>query len=224
MGNPAPSPKPSFRHERRYAGADCGCVAGVDEAGRGPWAGPVVAAAVIFEPGRAPKGLNDSKLLTPDERARLYDKIRKVAVVGVGIVEVDDIDAINILQATFRAMQAAVASLTTSPETVLVDGNLCPALPCRGVPIIDGDQLCPSIAAASIIAKVTRDRLMMRLAENFPGYRWETNKGYGTREHVTGIIRLGVTPHHRRSFAPIKLALDGKVDELALYRVKQITF
>jgi ribonuclease HII len=127
------------------------------------------------------------------------------------------------LQATFRAMQAAIASLSACPETVLVDGNLCPPLPCRGVPVVDGDQLCPSIAAASIIAKVTRDRLMISLAERFPGYRWETNKGYGTREHVDGIIKLGVTPHHRRSFAPIRLALDGRVDELALYRVKQIT-
>ncbi len=224
MGKTASIPRPNFRNERFHAGADCGCVAGVDEAGRGPWAGPVVAAAVIFESSRAaPRGLNDSKLLSPDERARLYDAIRKVAIVGVGIVEVDDIDSINILQATFRAMQAAIASLTTAPETVLVDGNLCPSLPCRGVAVVDGDQLCPSIAAASIIAKVTRDRLMISLAQNFPGYSWETNKGYGTREHADGIIRLGVTPHHRRSFAPIKLALEGRTEELVLYRVRQIT-
>jgi ribonuclease HII len=224
MGKPASIPKPSFRHERVRAGADCGCVAGVDEAGRGPWAGPVVAAAVIFEAGRpAPRGLNDSKLLTADERARLYDAIRKTAIVGVGIVEVDDIDSINILQATFRAMQAAIASLSAAPETVLVDGNLCPALPCRSVAVVDGDQLCPSIAAASVIAKVTRDRLMISLAQSFPGYRWEFNKGYGTREHADAIVRLGVTPHHRRSFAPIKLALEGRTSELALYQAPQIT-
>jgi ribonuclease HII len=225
MGKPSSSiPKPSFRNERSYAGADCACVAGVDEAGRGPWAGPVVAAAVVFEnPRQAPKGLADSKLLSADERARLHDAIRKVAVVGVGIVEVEDIDSINILQATFRAMQQAVSQLTAAPEAVLVDGNLCPPLPCRGVPIVDGDQLCPSIAAASIIAKVTRDRMMVSLAQTFPGYSWETNKGYGTREHASAIVKLGVTPHHRKSFAPIKLALGGRTEELALYRSRQIT-
>ena len=207
----APLPKPSFRNERNLAGVGCGCVAGVDEAGRGPWAGPVVAAAVIFESGRAaPKGLHDSKLLTADERARLFDAICKVATVSVGIAQVEEIDSINILQATFRAMQQAVAGLGTAPGTVLVDGNLCPPLPCRGVPVVDGDQLCPSIAAASIIAKVTRDRMMITLAQDFPGYRWETNKGYGTREHAAAIGRLGVTVHHRRSFAPIKLALEGR--------------
>jgi ribonuclease HII len=212
----APTPKPSFRNERNFAGADCPCVAGVDEAGRGPWAGPVVAAAVIFESSRAaPKGLHDSKLLTADERARLYDAIRKVAVVGVGIVEVAQIDSINILQATFLAMQQAIAGLSVAPAAILVDGNLCPpALPCRSVPIVDGDQLCPSIAAASIIAKVTRDRMMITLAQDFPGYRWENNKGYGTREHAAAIGQLGVTLHHRRSFAPIKLALEGRATEL----------
>jgi ribonuclease HII len=216
MGKPGSIPKPSFRKERNFAGDDCDCVAGVDEAGRGPWAGPVVAAAVFFEHSKAaPKGLADSKLLDANERARLYDKIRKVGVVGVGIVDVDDIDSINILQATFRAMKEAIAALSTPPRAVLVDGNLCPpALPCRGIPVVDGDQLCPSIAAASIIAKVTRDRLMISLAQSFPGYSWETNKGYGTREHANAIVKLGVTPHHRRSFAPIKLALSGRVAEL----------
>jgi ribonuclease HII len=220
MARSATIPKPSFRTERALAGGDCSFVAGVDEAGRGPWAGPVVAAAVIFEAGRAPKGVADSKLLSADERERLYDAICKVAVVGVGIVEVDEIDSINILQATFRAMGQAVAALNVTPGAVLVDGNLCPPLPCRGVPIVDGDQLCPSIAAASIIAKVTRDRLMLALAGDFPGYRWEANKGYGTRDHAEGIVRLGVTPHHRKSFAPIKLAVEGRTAELMLSRVK----
>jgi ribonuclease HII len=214
----APIPKPSFRNERNLAGADCACVAGVDEAGRGPWAGPVVAAAVVFEATRAaPKGLHDSKLLTADERARLYDSIRKVGIVGVGIVEVGEIDSINILQATFRAMQIAISGLSATPAAVLVDGNLCPpALPCRGIPVVDGDQRCPSIAAASIIAKVTRDRMMISLAQSFPGYSWETNKGYGTRAHAVAITQLGVTPHHRRSFAPIKLALSGRGGEIAI--------
>ena len=223
MGKNGPIPKPSFRNERALVGKDCLCHAGVDEAGRGPWAGPVVAAAVIFEAGRAPKGLADSKLLSAAERERLYDAIRKDAIVGVGIVEVEDIDSLNILQATFRAMQQAVAGLSVAPSTVIVDGNLCPPLPCRGVPIVDGDQLCPSIAAASIIAKVTRDRMMASLAQSFPGYRWENNKGYGTRQHADAIVRLGVTPHHRRSFAPIKLVIEGRANELAHYRVKTVS-
>jgi ribonuclease HII len=222
MARPATIPKPSFRTERTLVGGDCASVAGVDEAGRGPWAGPVVAAAVIFASGRAPKGVADSKLLSADERARLHDAILKVAVVGVGVVEVDEIDSINILQATFRAMGQAIAALSVTPETVLVDGNLCPPLPCRGVPVVDGDQLCPSIAAASIIAKVTRDRLMQSLARSFPDYRWENNKGYGTREHAAAIARCGVTPHHRRSFAPIKLALEGRTAELTLSCVKAV--
>ena len=215
-------PKPSFRNERALVGADCLCHAGIDEAGRGPWAGPVVAAAVIFDGPRAPKGVHDSKLLSADERERLYDAILKVAIVGVGIVAVDDIDSLNILQATFRAMQQAVAGLSTQPSAAIVDGNLCPPLPCRGVPIVDGDRLCPSIAAASIVAKVTRDRMMRGLAQEFPGYRWENNKGYGTREHADAIVRLGVTPHHRRSFAPIRLVLEGRANELAHYRVKTV--
>lgn len=215
---------PSFRGERDLAGPDCACLAGVDEAGRGPWAGPVVAAAVIFESARqAPKGIADSKLLSADERARLHDAIRAVALVGVGIVEVEEIDSINILQATFRAMGIAVAGLGAAPDTVLVDGNRCPPLPCRSVPVIGGDRLCPSIAAASIIAKVTRDRIMVSLAQNFPGYSWETNKGYGTRDHASAIARLGITPQHRRSFAPIKLALGRGSGEHVLYGGAQIT-
>lgn len=222
MGKTGQIRGPSFRKERSLAGADAMAVAGVDEAGRGPWAGPVVAAAVIFVSGRAPRGLNDSKLLAPDERARLYDAIRKVALVGVGIVEVDKIDSVNILQATFLAMTQAVAALSAAPDIVLVDGNMCPRVPCRARAIVDGDRLCPSIAAASIIAKVTRDRLMVDLARSFPGYRWDSNKGYGTREHADAIIRLGVTPHHRRSFAPIRSALSGDRVDPALSCAKAV--
>lgn len=214
MGKTGQIRGPSFRRERSLAGAEAMAVAGVDEAGRGPWAGPVVAAAVIFASGRAPRGLNDSKLLTPEERARLYNAIRKVAIVGVGIVEVDEIDSINILQATFLAMAQAVAALSAAPDLVLVDGNLCPRVPCRAIAVVEGDRLCPSIAAASIVAKVTRDRLMVDLAQSHPEYSWCSNKGYGTRQHADAIIRFGVTPHHRRSFAPIRSALAGSLAEL----------
>jgi ribonuclease HII len=209
MGKTAPPAKPAFRTERMLAGGACGLIAGVDEAGRGPWAGPVVAAAVIFAHGGVPRGLNDSKLLSPEERERLDEKIRKVAHIGIGIVDVPDIDCINILQATLRAMQQAVACLGDRPQAILIDGNICPPLPARAVAVVDGDRRCPSIAAASIVAKVTRDRLMRRLADDFPGYGWDSNKGYGTPQHAEAITRLGVTRHHRRSFAPIRLALQG---------------
>lgn len=216
MGKTGQNAKPAIRMERKLVGSDCALIAGVDEAGRGPWAGPVVAAAVIFADGGVPRGLNDSKLLSAEDRERLYDKIRKVARVGIGIVDVPDIDSINILQATLRAMQQAVACLGTAPEAILVDGNICPQLPTRAIAVVDGDRLCPSIAAASIIAKVTRDRLMQCLADDFPGYGWDSNKGYGTRQHAEAIVKFGVTQHHRRSFAPIRLALTGNVSEIQL--------
>ncbi len=201
----------TFRAERLFAGRDTKLVAGVDEAGRGPWAGPVVAAAVIFRAGKkVPKGLNDSKLLPPERREELFDAISETAWVGVGIMSVEDIDRINILQATLRAMCDAVAALAAIPEIVLVDGNCCPSVPHPALPVVDGDAKCPSIAAASIIAKVARDRLMEKLSEDFPGYGWHTNKGYGTAEHAKAITRLGVTPHHRRSFAPVQMALAGE--------------
>ena len=203
------SKQPDFATERALAGADCGAIAGVDEAGRGPWAGPVVAAAVILAEDTAPKGLRDSKLLSAAQRDRLYDAIREAAQVGLGIAAVEDIDRLNILQATFLAMKRAVEALGAVPGTVLIDGNACPPLSGRRViTVVGGDRLCPSIAAASIIAKVTRDRLMAELAESFPGYGWQANKGYGTREHSGAIARLGVTPHHRRSFAPIRAILE----------------
>jgi ribonuclease HII len=202
------TPKPpSTRMERALAGQEARLVAGVDEAGRGPWAGPVVAAAVIFPDRKPPKGLNDSKLLTAERREELYLSIRARGLVGIGIVSVEEIDRVNILQATFIAMQIAVAALSDEPEIVLIDGNRCPALSQRAVPVIEGDRLCPSIAAASIIAKVTRDRLMCELAGDFPGYHWHNNKGYGTPAHAEAIMQLGVTCHHRQSFAPIRSAL-----------------
>ena len=202
------TPKPpSIRTERALAGQGARLVAGVDEAGRGPWAGPVVAAAVIFPDRKPPKGLNDSKLLTAERREELYVSIYEAGLVGVGIVSVEDIDRVNILQATFIAMRIAVAGLSDEPDVVLVDGNRCPSLSQRAVPVIEGDRLCPSIAAASIVAKVTRDRLMCELAGDFPGYLWHSNKGYGTPAHAQAITVLGVTCHHRQSFAPIRSAL-----------------
>ena len=200
---------PTLKTERRLAGQEVRLVAGVDEAGRGPWAGPVVAAAVIFPDRKPPKGLNDSKLLSAEKREELYIAIRARGLVGVGIVCVEEIDRINILQATFIAMRMAIGALPDEPEIVLIDGNCCPPLAQRAVPVIEGDRLCPSIAAASIIAKVTRDRLMRELASDFPGYHWHSNKGYGTPTHAQAITQLGVTCHHRQSFAPIRLALGG---------------
>lgn len=183
-------------------------VVGIDEAGRGPWAGPVVAAAVILKPERIPAGLNDSKKLSARARDALYSDIAEHSIVGVGIADVALIDARNILQATLFAMRAAVIDLDESPACALVDGNRCPDLPCPAETLIKGDARSLSVAAASIIAKVTRDRMMAALAEKHPGYGWERNKGYGTREHAQAIAELGITPHHRRSFRPIREAVE----------------
>lgn len=179
-------------------------VCGVDEAGRGPWAGPVVAAAVILDPAAVPHGVDDSKRLSPSRRDALFDEIVSTALIGVGEASVAEIDAMNILQASHLAMRRAVAALPRAPRIALVDGAAAPpglSCPCRTV--IGGDARSLSIAAASIVAKVSRDRLMVALAQQFPGYGWGTNKGYGTREHAGGLSALGVTPHHRRSFQPV---------------------
>jgi ribonuclease HII len=200
---------PSLTVERGIAGADSRLIAGVDEAGRGPWAGPVTAAAVIFRTNKIPKGLNDSKCLSAKVRIELYDAIIENAWIGVGTIGVEEIDSINILQATMRAMTHAVSQLGRSPDTVLIDGNRCPTLAERTIPVVSGDRLCPSIAAASIVAKVTRDRFMEKLSEDFPVYGWHSNKGYGTRAHAEAIAAFGVTPHHRNSFSPVRAALAG---------------
>ncbi|MGH6871055.1 MAG: ribonuclease HII [Rhizomicrobium sp.] len=195
---------PHYIHESRYLKANPGPIAGVDEAGRGPLAGPVVAAAVILDRKRIPKGLNDSKQLTAEVREALFVVILERAVaVGVGEASVDEIDLINIRQATHLAMARAVRALATAPIFALVDGNDAPALPCRCDTLIDGDAKSVSIAAASIVAKVTRDRMMQALHDEHPGYGWVTNKGYGTPEHLDALGRLGPCRHHRRSFAPV---------------------
>lgn len=202
---------PSYAFESRILAQMEGPVAGVDEAGRGPLAGPVIAAAVIFEKKSIPKGLNDSKQMTAEARENAYVAIMERAVcVGVGEATVDEIDLINIRQATHLAMARAIRALSTAPAFALVDGNDAPALPCRCDTIIGGDGRSVSIAAASIIAKVTRDRMMQALHEEHPGYGWFTNKGYGTDEHLTALMRLGPCLHHRRSFAPVHNILYGE--------------
>ena len=181
-----------------------GPVAGIDEAGRGPLAGPVVAAAVILPARYSLAGLDDSKKLTAAARDRLYGKIVETAACACISGPVERIDRDNILAATLWAMAQAVETLTPAPCLVLVDGNKLPPLPFAARAIVKGDGRCLSIAAASIVAKVTRDRIMADLAAAHPGYGWERNKGYGTREHADALQRLGPTPHHRRSFKPIQ--------------------
>ncbi|TNE35835.1 MAG: ribonuclease HII [Alphaproteobacteria bacterium] len=191
---------PDFERERLAGGR----VAGVDEAGRGPWAGPVVAAAVVLNPADLPQGLNDSKKLSEVRRETLYDVIRDKALgVGVAIVEVEEIDQINILNATLAAMTRAVTALPLTPDLVLIDGNRAPKMDLPTETLIKGDARSLSIAAASIVAKVTRDRLMRNLHIDFPQYGWDRNKGYGTQAHQNALQCYGITPHHRRSFRPI---------------------
>lgn len=191
---------PTFTRERKIEGP----VAGVDEAGRGPLAGPVYAAAVILDPARLPRGIDDSKAMSAEAREKAFEKIMERALsVGVGCASVAEIDAINILQATMLAMQRAVERLTVAPARAFVDGNRAPALGCPADAIIDGDAKSMSIAAASIIAKVTRDRIMRALDGEHPGYNWARNKGYATADHLAALDLLGPTIYHRRSFAPV---------------------
>jgi ribonuclease HII len=184
-----------------------GPVAGIDEAGRGPWAGPVVAAAVILDPSRIPGGIDDSKVLEAEDREVIYARLIEVADIGVGIADVRRIDRDNILNATMWAMAQAVRKLNGRPRLALVDGNRAPDLRCQTRTVIAGDAKCLSIAAASIVAKVTRDRMMVALGLELPNYGFERHKGYGTPEHQMAIGRHGVTPHHRRSFRPVQMAL-----------------
>ena len=178
-------------------------IIGVDEVGRGPWAGPVTACAVILNPDNIPHGLNDSKKLNVVRRNELFLKIMESSLVSCVHVDVEEIDKINILQATFRAMERSILKLPI-PDHILIDGNkLPPNLPSPATAIIKGDTKSASIAAASIIAKVTRDQLMANLSLEYPGYGWEKNAGYGTKIHQLGLLNNGVTPHHRRSFKPI---------------------
>lgn len=184
-------------------------VCGIDEAGRGPWAGPVVATAVVLDPKCIPDGLNDSKKLSEARRAALFEPIMASARVGIGIAEVDRIDRDNILQATLWAMAQALDQIG-GVALALVDGNRAPALPCPVQTIIEGDAKSLSIAAASIIAKVTRDRIMVGHDQAYPGYGFARHKGYGTALHQEALRRHGVTPLHRTSFAPIAALLAAR--------------
>ena len=209
-------PRPTLEREAalwRARGGEGGLVAGLDEAGRGPLAGPVVAAAVVMPPFCKPiRGLRDSKLLPPAKRARLAAAVWvRALAVGVGAASVREIDRLNIRRASILAMRRALSRLGVIPDFVLVDGLPCPELGCAHEAIVDGDAHCHSIAAASVVAKTVRDRLMDLLAPRHPRYAWSSNKGYGTAEHLAALAEYGFTAHHRKSFAPVvQLELIGR--------------
>ena len=192
--------RPGFKLEIPYPTP----LAGVDEAGCAPLAGPVVAAAVVLDREKFPRGIDDSKKLDLDTREAIYGRLQKVARIGVGMASVEEIDQINIYWARMLAMSRAVEALGFEPAWVLVDGNATPRWQRPSKAIVAGDAKCRSIAAASIVAKVTRDRLMAEHARTYPGYGWETNRGYPTPEHIRALDTLGLTPLHRRTFAPVR--------------------
>lgn len=197
---------PDLKHERKYARLHKGPIAGVDEAGRGPLAGPVVAAAVVLDPKCIPEGIDDSKVLTAAKRAALCARLLECARVGVGTASVEEIDRLNIFWASMLAMSRAVEALGFRPAFILVDGNRCPDWDHQSHAVVGGDALCLSIAAASIVAKHRRDAMMIELDALHPGYGWASNKGYSARAHFEALRTLGPTPHHRRSFAPVAQA------------------
>ena len=204
---------PDFTQEEAFIARGLSPVAGVDEVGRGPLAGPVVAAAVILEPGALPQAalsrIADSKALSARRREELSAVLLGHLPVGLGRAEVEEIDEINILQASLLAMTRAVAALPRVPGALLVDGNRLPtSLPCEALAVVKGDARCLSVACASIVAKVARDAEMDRLALEHPGYGWESNRGYGTADHLAALKRLGATPWHRRSFRPVRESLN----------------
>ncbi|WP_282158866.1 ribonuclease HII [Shimia thalassica] len=195
---------PDYSYEQAALARGATRVAGVDEVGRGPLAGPVTAAAVVLDPNNIPPGMNDSKVLSAKKREALYDVILAVADVSIAHASVEEIDELNILRASHLAMERAVAGLKAAPDHLLIDGNMIP----RGLTgsteaVIKGDAKSLSISAASIVAKICRDRIMWDLAQQFPGYGWETNAGYPSKSHREALQNLGVTPHHRRSFKPV---------------------
>ena len=195
---------PDFTFERAAMARGFARIAGIDEVGRGPLAGPVTAAAVVLDPDNVPDGLNDSKKLTARRREALNERIMAVADVSIAEASVEEIDELNILRASHLAMTRAIAGLKTPPDHCLIDGNMLPRdLTLSAEPIIKGDARSLSISAASIVAKTWRDRGMLSLAQQYPGYGWETNAGYGSKKHIDALQNLGVTPHHRRSFKPV---------------------
>ena len=182
-------------------------IAGIDEAGRGPWAGPVVSAAVVLNKKNIPIDLNDSKKISEKKRQSLYSSIYNSHFVGVGISSIEEIDSLNILQATFLSMKRALNNLDCSVDVILVDGNIDPGFDYKTECIVKGDSISFSIAAASIVAKVTRDNLMSKIHREFPNYNWKRNKGYGTREHRNALDMYGPCKYHRKSFSPINKML-----------------
>ncbi|MFC1501058.1 ribonuclease HII [Elusimicrobiota bacterium] len=198
-----------------YRNKGYGVIAGVDEAGRGPWAGPVVAAAVVLPKDLAIEGLNDSKKLSPKKREIIYNQICVgAACAGIGIIECSVIDNVNILQATYLAMKKAVSKLSKTPQIVLVDGsNKIPDLNIKQERVIEGDSKSASIAAASIIAKVTRDKIMQKMSEKYPQYGFEKHKGYGTRQHHDALLKFGPCEIHRKSFAPVRKFIEAIDDK-----------
>ena len=204
--------RPCFKIERQYPTP----LAGVDEAGCAPLAGPVVAAAVILDRDHFPRGIDDSKKLTLEVREAIFGRLQKVAAIGIGICTVEEIDLLNIYWARMQAMARAVEALSQvtgdEPAWVLVDGNACPRWQRPSKAIVAGDAKCRSIAAASIAAKVTRDRIMADHARAYPGYGWDRNRGYPTPEHIRAIRELGITPLHRRTFSKVREHLEQEVE------------
>jgi ribonuclease HII len=202
-------PDYSFENQAKKNGYKIVC--GIDEAGRGPWAGPVTAAAVVLDPALLSyellNQLDDSKKIKRAQQKAIFDEIHLKIIYGIGQASVEEIDDINILQATFLAMRRALKALCVFPDYALVDGNRLPSLNCSSEAIIKGDSKSYTIAAASIIAKVTRDLNMVVLSQQYPGYGWERNSGYGTKEHQAALVSLGVTSAHRKSYAPIRKIL-----------------
>jgi ribonuclease HII len=212
----APAVRPTFKAERKLFREGFARVAGVDEAGRGPLAGPVVAAAVVLNPKKLPKGLADSKLLTAARREELFAMLCDRAEISVAFGSVAAIDRVNILQATLQAMRRAIVGLSAPVDAVLIDGNAVPKkMPCEARPIVDGDASCLSIAAASIVAKVMRDRLMSRCDESFSGYGLGAHKGYSTKAHQAALKELGPCRLHRRSFWRVAAFFEPEQGELS---------
>jgi ribonuclease HII len=197
-------PSLGLDRERAFRAAGRRCIAGLDEVGRGPLAGPVVAAAVVLDPDNVPEGLADSKALTVAIREALFPQILATCEVGIATISHAEIDTINIRQASLLAMRRALAALPCKPDMALVDGNDPPPLPCAVEAVVKGDATVASIAAASIVAKVVRDRLMKRLSDVFPAYRFDSNAGYSTAAHLSALAHEGPCPFHRRSFAPLR--------------------
>lgn len=195
---------PDLSRETAARSRGLSLIAGIDEVGRGPLCGPVTAAAVILDPAHLPEGIGDSKALSSAKRERIAAELHLCARVGIGHAGVEEIDRLNILRASHLAMLRAVAALEVTPDFALVDGNRLPdGLPCPAEAVVKGDGQCLSIAAASIVAKVARDRIMVDLAQQHPHYGWERNAGYPTKDHLQALLDFGVTPHHRRSFRPV---------------------